>query len=1083
MCHIMTLLALIGPLFAGGDVHAEIVWWEAEETIATNFREHSWLEMSAAERVGLSGGDWLTLMSKAGQTPPKEQRYFAKYRVQVPETSKYHLWVREWPRTLALPNRWRFDQQPWRDAGETLPQENRVVLASNRAAGWSRYGTVDLTAGAHEFELEVAPRVGNATFDCFLLYRGIFEPSGKQKPATDSHRFQPYSENQRVEVIVRKARAAAEQKRAMAEEIAASKVREVDFSRVGRELDAVRFGGDYIDEFRAHDGKAKLGKDGTAPRHVSMGRGQFLEWVFAVPRAGDYVLTIGVNIARIDGLRIGELSVQLDGNWQAYGTLAESGQYHCLVSLPRGKTRFRIAKTRGGPFYVGGARLSMQRGDPWENAQPREHPWLQFSTREARSMNDKISHRADHPVRYYYDGLLAAAEAQVGSPSPLKDSRGSAQALNEVAVAYALTGKKAYGDRGAGYLMRLSQRDFGRNPTRVLGNGEYLDCMAWGYDALYPHLTGQQRRAVRERLDLEAQWLWVAARTQCKDTIHGWWASDHGNNWQAVTAGGLGMAALALQGEDRYADMWLDEAVAQVKMLMNGGFDADGAYFESPMYHKYAMEYLTTFASALLRSGGENLFEYRDQVLRKSCLYNLYMMEPTRDHFAPFNDGRRLAGRPPEALHPAGAYFARIAAIHKDGLIQWLFDSMYGPGRRFPVWNFQHGHPDSVVWYDDSVPAEDPGMSTRLALARYWPEHGRVALRTGWNDPNGILFAMECGEYGSHGHADQGSFVLTACGEHLVDDTGYGGWEAQSEAHSVVLIDGKGQHNSGMLGAIHDFLHTDALDYFEADSTAAYAPAEFVTRNVLFMRPAYFIIADRIKKDDAPHAYQWLLHAQVLPPTTEILVRDADQVTFKAGKASLEVRLFSPDDANIEPVEKNKHRFLRVTPRTRQREARFLALLYPTSRQHVLPRVSSVRTDDLVGCHVGDDTVLWATRPGQWHHGTVNTDARLAAIRQSPPAVFVKSATTLEAKPFAFRADQPVTAILTAVAARLTVRRPTTIIFGGGYLAGSTVFVTDQDRDLTNDRRVTQVDRHGKVTLPAGAFTLRRSTENPGPRP
>jgi hypothetical protein len=106
--------------------------------------------------------------------------------------------------------------------------------------------------------------------------------------------------------------------------------------------------------------------------------------------------------------------------------------------------------------------------------------------------------------------------------------------------------------------------------------------------------------------------------------------------------------------------MWLTEAIAQV---LNHGFDSDGAYFESPMYHKYTMNYLTPFATALLRTGRESLFEYRDRVLQKTCFYNLYMMEPTRDHFAPFKDGRRLAGNPPQALHPADAYFARLAGI------------------------------------------------------------------------------------------------------------------------------------------------------------------------------------------------------------------------------------------------------------------------------------------------------------------------------------------------------------------------------------------------------------------------------------
>ena len=1069
----ITALLTVGMLVGCSRVDLQVVWWEAEDATDTNLLEHSWLEMDAKAREGLSGGDWLTLMHKVDSPTPAEGRYFARYEVRVPEASRYHLWSREWPRSIALPNRWRFDDQPWQEAVAEVPQEDRVNLASNRAAGWSRYGAVALEAGQHIFELEIEPREGNATFDCFLLCRGKFEPAGKQQPATDDPAFYEYPEDQKVEAIVQRARDVAAEKQRRTEEVAASKVRPTDFTQVGREVDLVRFGAEFLDEFEQHDGEAKWRTEDMPPRHVTLGQGQFVEWAFTAPEAGDYVVTAHVSIARIDGERTAELQVQLAGEWQDYGTLATPGQYHCLVSLPAGETRFRIDKPEGGLFYVAGARLSTVREDPWTGAEPGEHPRLQFSADEAAATNAAVSADPEHPVRYYYDGLVAAAEAQTGSPSRLNGPRASAQALNEVAIAFALTGKGEYGDRGADYLSRLSQRDFGRNANTVLGNGEYLDCMAWGYDALYPHLTDAQQKAVRERLDLEAQWMWVAARTLCKDTIHGWWASDHSNNWQAVAAGGLGMAALALQGENSYADLWLEEAIAQVKMLMDGGFDSDGAYFESPMYHKYAMEYLTTFASALRRAGGENLFEYRDQLLRKSCIYNLYMMEPTRDHSAPFNDGRRLAGDPPEALHPAGAYFARIASAHQDGLIRWLYDSMYGPGRRFPVWNFQHGHPDSVVWYDDGIPLEDPDTSPRLALARHWPEHGRVALRTGWGDPNGILFALECGEYGSHGHADQGGFILTAYGEHLVDDTGYGGWEAESEAHSVVLIDGQGQRKNGMLGEVRDFIHTPALDYFEADSTEAYAPADLVTRHVIFMRPGYFVLADQVRKDGEPHEVQWLLHSKVEKPAHEILVQVPDTVTFLAENAALEVRLLSPEAVRSEAVEKNGYRFLRVTPEADAPEARFLALLCPTSAANPMPDISPIRAEGLVGCQVGDDVVLWATGAGEWQHGALRTDAALFAQRKTPASVLAKSATAVDGAPFGFSAGRPVTAVLTATEARVVTSQPTDMQFAKTYLAGAAVYETDQDRDRTNDRRVAQVDADGKVALLEGAFTVR----------
>ena len=866
----------------------------------------------------------------------------------------------------------------------------------------------------------------------------------------------------------------AEEQR-LRQEIKDTAVNRVDFSKVGREVDIIRFGISYEAGSRAHDIQGRFGE--MQPTKMTLGRDQFVEWTFTAPQAGDYVLTIAADIARLPNRR-GKISVQIQDEWRDYGQIAESGQYHCMVTLPKGETRFRLSNIGGHLFYTSGARLSTVRGDPWSNVEPGEHPRLQFDREEIVEIQQSIASDPDHPVRYYYDGLLAAAENQAEKPSRLNGPRASAQALHEVAIAYALTGKSEYADRGVDYLKRLSQRDFGRNPSSVLGNGEYLDCMAWGYDVLYDRLTEAQRQTVRERLDLEAHWMWVQMRTLSKDTVHGWWSSDHANNWQAVTAGGLGMAALALLGESNNAGMWLTEAIAQIKMLLNHGFDSDGAYFESPMYHKYTMNYMTPFATALLRSGRENLFEYRDRVLQKTCLYNLYMMEPTRDHFAPFNDGRRLAGNPPQGLHPADAYFARLASVYRDGLLRWLFDNMFGPNRRFPVWNFQHGHPDAVVWYDDTVPVEDPDTSPRLALARCWPEHGRVALRTGWNDPDGILFAMECGEYGSHGHADQGSFVLTAYREHLVDDIGYGGWEATSEAHSVALIDGEGQRKGGMLGGINDFVHTEAMDYFEADSTPAYStedsPVQLVKRHVLFMRPGYFVIVDELRKDDQVHQYEWLLHSRVEPATTNIQILKPDEIRFQGKEAALEIRVLSSDVPQPEVVDKQGHRFLRVGLPQKMVEATFFALLYPTSTEHSMPSVTTIRKDDLMGIEIGSDIVLWSQNGASWEHAGMKTDARFAALREEPASVFVRSARFLEWSRFGFEADEPITAILMEREARLVLSAPTVIAFAGGYMGKASVYQTDQDRDQSNDRQAGQVGNDGQITLSAGAFTIRR---------
>jgi len=293
-----------------------------------------------------------------------------------------------------------------------------------------------------------------------------------------------------------------------------------------------------------------------------------------------------------------------------------------------------------------------------------------------------------------------------------------------------------------------------------------------------------------------------------------------------------------------------------------------------------------------------------------------------------------------------------------------------------------------------------------------------------------------------------------------------------------VLIDGEGQRKSGMLGAINDFIHTEAMDYFEADSTEAYSingsPVQMVKRHVLFMRPGYFVIVDELRKDDQPHQYEWLLHSRVQPATTDIQIRKPDEISFQSKEAALEIRMLATDVPQPQAVDKQGHRFLKVGLPQKMAEATFLALLYPTSNEHPMPSAASIRTDTIIGMKVGKDAVIWNENGASWEHAGMKTNARFAAHREEPASVFVKMARFLEWSHFGFRASEPITAILTETEARLVLSAPTEITFSQGYMSEASIYQTDQDRDLSNDRRVGQVVDNRQITLPVGAFTIRK---------
>ncbi len=131
--------------------------------------------------------------------------------------------------------------------------------------------------------------------------------------------------------------------------------------------------------------------------------------------------------------------------------------------------------------------------------------------------------------------------------------------------------------------------------------------------------------------------------------------------------------------------------------------------------------------------------------------------------------------------------------------------------------------------------------------------------------------------------ADKGHITLYGKGGRWAIDSGYSndrtpGGRAQTVAHNCVLINGRGQALSGAgagtSGRIADYRSGEHVGYVFADQTEAYrqnaegkqgVPLQRAHRHCFFVRPeeglpAYVLIVDDIRVDDAEHEYDWLLH-------------------------------------------------------------------------------------------------------------------------------------------------------------------------------------------------------------------------------
>lgn len=153
------------------------IWWEAEKPAATNFPpadQNPFAPQTPPEVNALSGGRWLGVEGKRSRT------LFLEYTVTVPRSGEYTFYARKfWQHG---PFRWRWDDQPWQQAGTDLYLLDDVPLRQFVGVNWVNLGRVDLSQQKHKLRIELTQRDGAAGFDCFLLTQAPLWPRGRLKP-------------------------------------------------------------------------------------------------------------------------------------------------------------------------------------------------------------------------------------------------------------------------------------------------------------------------------------------------------------------------------------------------------------------------------------------------------------------------------------------------------------------------------------------------------------------------------------------------------------------------------------------------------------------------------------------------------------------------------------------------------------------------------------------------------------------------------------------------------------------------------------------------------------------------------------
>ena len=424
--------------------------------------------------------------------------------------------------------------------------------------------------------------------------------------------------------------------------------------------------------------------------------------------------------------------------------------------------------------------------------------------------------------------------------------------------------------------------------------------------------------------------------------------------------------------------------VARLRQHVNETILGDGSSGEPLSYEDFDLEGVSWSMGALERAYGIDF--QLGTALGTAHLYAVY--DQINAHECPdMGDG---------SLHSTRG-FAWLARRNEDARLRRLYKGM------------QHEPAGELAL----APSGTAGAEPPLPPARYFDRKGAIVLRSGWQ-PDAAVFAYRAGPNYNHNHMDAGGFLLSARGEALLTEAGvthyyndphYNTHFIQAVGHNVMLVDGnpesqrlpdylwvKALDQRPQWGTV---LLSEAADLFETELRAVYkAPLESYRRAVVYVRPGYFVLCDRVSAREA-HTYSWLFHA---PAGEKRLRLEPAGFAVEGNAGSLRAKLVA-----TAPLELSEHEWpasLAALEALTSRKvevrkyleagapsaasAAMVAVLSPLGPGEAAPAVAELRTAGAIGVRVGNtDTIVFRTGSGALEAGDVSTDGDSVFVRAS----------------------------------------------------------------------------------------------------
>jgi hypothetical protein len=504
-----------------------------------------------------------------------------------------------------------------------------------------------------------------------------------------------------------------------------------------------------------------------------------------------------------------------------------------------------------------------------------------FSALREQTAVDGLAKLALGRLVFEADQMLAAKPStrKMEGRRLLGVSRTVLQRTSVLAMAYRLTGKRAYLDRCSAEMTAVAGfTDW--NPSHFLDVAEMTLAMAVGYDWLYNDLDEATRATVAEAI------LVKGLKTSQKHT--GWVKAS--NNWGQVCHAGMLAGALALMDtQEPLAVEIAHRAITHLPRSMHA-FAPKGCYPEGPGYWAYGTDF-NVLAIALLE--GVLKSDYGLTSLPGFTATADYPDLVTGPSGLAFNYADGGMGRGTDcALWWFAKRFKRpdvLAYFEKREFLEHCANRTSPKGDRLFAF--------TLFWLQ---PVPD-GLAPKAPLN--WFSESEVPItihRTSWDNAKSLFAGLKAGSPSApHGHMDAGSFVLDADGVrwaydlgaesyHRIESRKMNLWSPKQDSdrwrifrlsslsHNTLVIDGQLQLAQGKakVTAFRDGPEPSTT----LDLSPVYPNASQVTRTGTLLPTGEFRIDDMLKGLKPGAVVRWGMVTKAAPDaqrTGPLLLREA----------------------------------------------------------------------------------------------------------------------------------------------------------------------------------------------------------------